>query len=466
MQGQGANSVTSTPDHEARGNSHSAVLYAAVAVSVIVIFVFLFLVCTLVRRNKYARKRGLFAWLRLKLLEHQGYRPGLDAESSGSPDPAGLHSARETAMQVRVINGQTAVVGNSKWLNKAVPPLPPNQKPSESAREVVKEFMRDGVNEPSEKWGMFSLRGILGGGQPVSDEHRQRGPEQDQGRRPSYRYSLGWITAATRYIDDADEEGEGVQEYFRQKGITRPASSANLGPNKSDAHEGSVLFGATPARTVLAATYTQPVIGQVEKGYTLESSDGEDEGNGVGSEHGGLTAMEEHINYGEGINSSVSGRISPSQTGSIHSIAQHSIQTDISDVSFPVGTYRVGGMRSTSPHGQHEYHRDGVESFEEVDLSEGTHGYDDHDWPTKPDSSTNINTDHGGVGHDPNLLSVEPESQHNSDSDNGLKPATGKHKWRIGGRSSKGFPGLKRFGKRSTSTGEDSDSGRGSYKRV
>ena len=424
------------------------------------------MVYTLVRRNKYARKRGFFAWLRLKLLEHQGYRPGLDAESSGSPDPVGLHSARETAMRVRVTNGQTAVVGNPKWLNKAVPPLPPHQKPSESAREVVKEFMRDGMSEPSGKWGMFSLRGILGGDQPVSDEHRQRGQGQGQGRRPSHRYSLGWITAATRYIDDADEEGEEVQEYFRQKGITRPASSANLGPNNSDGHEGTVLFGATPARTVLAATYTQPDIGQLEKGYTLESIEGEDEESGVGSEHGSVTTMEEPSSYGGGINSGVAGRISPSQTDSIHSIAQHSIQTDISDISFQVGAHRVGGLRSTSPHGRHEDHQDGVESFEEVDLSEGTHGYDDYDWSAKPDSYTNVNTDHGAMGHDPNLLSVEPESQHNSDSDNGSKPATGKHRWRIGGRSSKGFPGLKRFGKRSTTTGEDSDSGRGSYRRV
>ena len=468
-------------DDRDRGVAHIVILFVAGAASLIFISAFLLLGYTLLmRRNKYARRRGLFAWLRLKLLEHRGYHLGVGEESSGSPGLVGHKRAHATAMHVRTTNGRTTVVGNPKWLNKAMPPVPPQRsKRSESAREVVKEFLRDERDGSSGTWGLFRLRGIFGGDQPVSNVHQQRILGQTQDKRRSHRYSLGWITAASKYREEADEEDEEVQEYFRSKGIIRPVTSGNPGLNNSIGHEGTILYGDTPGRPVLAATYMQPGgvgtnISEVEKGYALESSDDTDEESGASSEYGGVTTVEEPS---EGFGSDLVGRISPPQTDSIDPITQYPIQTaDISDMPSQRGTQwnrlvgmemsslgTTGDLHPSSSNGPHENHGNADESFEEVDLSEGARGYDEYDWSMKPDSTANVNHDSGGMGHDPNLPNIEPGLRHNSDSDNSLKP---KHRWRIGGKGSMGFRGLKRFGKRNAASGDSSDSGRGTYRIV
>ena len=474
-------SATPTPnpaDDRDRGIGYSVALFIAGAASMIFLSAFILLgYIMLIRRNQYARKRGFFAWLRLKLLGQRGYNLEVDTEYSGSSKPIGPKRVRTTAMKVRVTNGRLSVVGNQRWLNKAVPPLPPQRQRSVSAREVVKEFRRDEGNRTPGTWGLFRpLRGIMGGGQPSSNGYRQRKLEQSQGRRPSsHRYSIGWRTAASRYIDKADEEGEDVQEYFRRKGITRPASSVNLRSHDSDSRDdATVLWGATPTWSVFSSTYTQPEganISEVEKGYAWESTDDEDEEHS--HEHGDGATVEKPSIHVEGVDSSdYAGRASPSQTEPISPMTQYSVQTDIPDMPVPRGTSRtgmeanrpdaVGDLNPTSSDGQHENPGNADESFEEVDLSEGVRRYDDHNW-----SATDVSHDHRGeITHDPDH-DHPLDSHHNSDSDSGLKPSTGKHRWRIGGKGAIGFRGLKRFGKRNPVSGDDhSDSGRGSYKII
>ena len=481
-----------TPESEQKGQGVSVVTAGA---SVTFASAFLFLSYVMfMRRSKYARRRGILAWLRLKILE-RGYHGG----------GAGLPHSRTTAMRMRVTNGRTAVVGNPKWLNKTMPPLP---QPRSTNTGRSRDIRYCGNDTAHTRTGSVFLSRIMGRQEQTTPAGGLKrggvlGPDQD--RRKSNRYSQGWINAAKRYTDDVEED-EKVQDYFRSKGIARSGKYTGVGSTAG----GGVLLEASSDRN-------ESLKGLPEGEEKMYGEGGLDVGEGdeAGTQQQQLQAVNEEGEYIQELIASTS-----RNTQSQHDMNKESYDDDEragrsrSEINY-FSTSR-DSARSASP--EEDYatisatpHLDGSEwdswtgvegaqlnatgglrrasrilggsygngglKFEEVELVEPEYDGTGYGWAAKSDahsleSPPNPGTDtsptqgSSNSGYGPILPVIEPDPQHGKKSTehvNQQQHRKTRSKWRISGKVPKGLLGWK--GKRTGENGS-TDLGRGAYESL
>lgn len=490
-----------TPESEQKGQGVSVVTAGA---SVTFASAFLFLSYVMfMRRSKYARRRGILAWLRLKLLE-RGYRGG----------GAELPRSRSTAMRMRVTNGRTAVVGNPKWLNKTMPPLPqPRSTNAGRSRDV-----RDSGNDTAHpRTGSGFLSRIMARQEqtaPAGGLMRGGVLGRDQDRRKSHRYSQGWLNAAKKYTDDAEEEeDEKVQDYFRSKGIARSGKYTGVGSTAN----GNALLEAFPDKNgslIGLPEGEEKVYG--EGGLDVGEDDEDAEATEAGPQRQHLPVVNEEEEYIQGLIASTT-RNAQSQHGinkenydededrnerAGRSRSQINFGRDTARSASPEEDYAgisatphldgsewdsltgvegaqlnaTGGLRRASRIPGGSYGNGGL-NFEEVELVEPEYDSTGYGWKARSDThslqsppysgaGTSITQGSSNSGYGLILPVTEPDTQHGKKSTehtNQQQHRTTRSKWRISGKVSKGLLGWK--WKRSGESGSI-DMGRGSYESL
>lgn len=181
-------------------------------------------------------------------------------------------------MRLRVATGgKMEVVGNPRWLNKSVPPLPVplgfphhpivNTRGGNSGQHrIADDTSRNTTVAPGFLSRMMGRRGSgAGGGQEYSPAFTKGSSSisktQNISSRKSHRYSQGWISAAKRYTDEAEQEDEKVVDYFRSKGIAR--SGVYAGVSSTGEGEGD-----------RDAVLTEVVVGGAEDGVDVDVDHG------------------------------------------------------------------------------------------------------------------------------------------------------------------------------------------------
>ena len=252
----------------------------------------------LMRRSKYARRRGVLAWMRLKMIE-RGYRRGGDGAGSlggirsvarvgGVNGIDGIGGIAGTRSKVGRRNGRLELLGNPKWLNDRPVPALPHQTAHAHARKAAAGSKGFGSVEDFK--GRNTRPGFLARVMGRGVDDRRGGAA---GVRKSKRYSQGWINATKMYTDveETDEKSKG---YFRSKGIS---TYKNSGPRGEYAGIGTAATSDTAAgggSSGLGGPETGPVLISEPEGDINEKRYGD----------GGLTAEdaeeEQEQEYGLG----------------------------------------------------------------------------------------------------------------------------------------------------------------------
>jgi len=491
-----------TPESKQKGQGVS-VITAGASVTFASAFLFLGYVMFM-RRSKYARRRGVLAWLRLKLLE-RGYRGGAVA----------LPRSRTTAMRMRVTNGRMEVVGNPKWLNKTMPPLPQQRSTNAGANRDVRNYGND-IAHTRAKSGFLSR--IIGTQEQATPGGLRRGGVfgRIQGGRKSHRYSQGWLNAAKKYTD-AEEEDEKVQDYFRSKGIAR--SGKYTGISSSPDGNDTLPEGVDERNRSLKDWSAGEGRMYGEGGLDVGEEDEGVEGAEGGSQRQSLQVISGDEEYSQGLIGSSSR--SEHQVGQFQHINEENCDEDEdrdelsghgrSQINYlSTGRDSAGSSRPNSPDEDYALNAaisatphldslgwDGVEDtqinatgglsrasripggsyskggldFEEVDLVEPEYDGAAYGWTARSDaqfssySGMDTNTTQGSSGYGPILPVIEPDPQHGTGGTEYMQHTKmrPRSKWRVSGKIPKGFLGRK--GKHSNGSGS-TDLGRGAYGSV
>ncbi|KAF8455734.1 hypothetical protein BGX38DRAFT_1267021 [Terfezia claveryi] len=478
-----------TPESKQKGQGVS-VITAGASVTFASAFLLLSYVMFM-RRSKFARRRGILAWLRLKLLERP-YRGG----------GAGLPRSRTTAMRMRVTNGRTEVVGNPKWLNKTMPPLPqPRGINTERSRDV-QDSGNDTAHTGTNRRFLSRIMGRQEQTTPSGGLRRGGVLGRDQVRRKSHQCSLG-------YADDVEEEDEKVQNYFRSKGIARSGKHAWV---SSTANRKALLEAASDKNKSQKGLLEGKEKMHSEGGLLVEEDDGVVESAEAGSQQQHLQAVNEdeefiqeplaltsrnaqsqhdtnkenydeeeggnkraewgysQVNYGR----SSARFVSPEEDYTTISATPQLDDGEWDSLTGVEGAQlnATGGLRRSARNIGESY-GDGGLKFEEVDLVEpeydGTGYYwtarsETHSLQSPPNSGTATTTTQGSSGYGPILPVFEPDPQHGEKStecSDRQQHRKTRSKWRISGKVPKGLLGWR--GKRSGES-ESTDFGRGTYK--
>ncbi|RPB19348.1 hypothetical protein L211DRAFT_637208 [Terfezia boudieri ATCC MYA-4762] len=472
-----------TPESEQKGQGIS-VITAGASVTFASAFLFLSYVMFM-RRNKYARRRGILAWVCLKLFE-RGYRGG----------GAGLPRSRTTAMRMRVTNGRTEVVGNPKWLNKTMPPLPqPRSTNTERSRDV--QDSGHDTAHPRTK-SRFLSRIIMGRQEQktLSGGLRRGGVlGRNQVRSKSHRHSQGGLNAVQGYADDVEEEDEKLQDYSRSKGIARSGEHATVistvNRNEAASDRNKSLKGLLEGKEKLHG----------EGGLVVEEDDEVVEAAEAGSQQQHLQAVNEDEEYiqklialtsrnaqsqydtnkenydeDEAGNERAEWGYSPVSPEEDYTTISATPQLDgrewdsLTGAEGPQLNATWGLRRSTRNIGG-SYGNGGLK-FEEVDLVEPEYEGTGYYWTARseihslqfpPNSETANSTTQGSSGYGPILPVFKSDPQHekkSTENTNRQQHRKTRSKWRISGKIPKELLGWR--GKRSGESGS-TDLGRGTY---
>ncbi|KAF8426222.1 hypothetical protein EV426DRAFT_19361 [Tirmania nivea] len=480
-----------------------SVITAGASVTFASVFLFLSYVMFM-RRSKYARRRGVLAWLRLKFLE-RGYRGG------------GLPRSHTTAMRMRVMNGRTAVVGNPKWLNKTMPPLPQSGSTPQSrstntwrGRDLRGRDLRGSGNDSAHtRTNSGFLSRLMGRQEQKTPRGLMRGGvlrrNQDNGK--SRRYSQGWLNAAKKYTDDAEED-EKVQNYYRNKGIGRARKYIGINYTAN----GNALPESASDRNESLKDFPEKMYGEGD----LDVGDADE---GVEAAESGQQRQHDE-EYIEGLIALTSRNAQPQHDINNENYEEDENCTERTGRScspkryLSTGRHNACSSRSASPEGGYVAisatpHSDGIEwdsltgiegaqtnatgslrrilripdeiygngglDFEEVDLVEREYDGTGYGWTARSDTHrlqfpsyprTNINTTQGSSGYGPIHPVIEPEPPHgkkSTDQNNQQQHSKTRSKWRISGNVPKSFLGRK--GKRSSESGS-TNLGGGAYESV
>ncbi|KAF8456855.1 hypothetical protein BDZ91DRAFT_786087 [Kalaharituber pfeilii] len=168
------------------------------------------------RRSKYARRRGVLTWLKLKVLE---FRHGKGRYGYGVGSAGGLRR--------QIVPGTQGLDAYYKWSIKPVPSLPASGTSKVSSgsesRRSRKLYAKPSSIPGGEKKGIVGLFSRLVGKRDNSRGLYASAVVRTQDRKK--RYSESWIKAQQKYVAEGTGENEIAEEYFRSKGISPTATA-------------------------------------------------------------------------------------------------------------------------------------------------------------------------------------------------------------------------------------------------